>query len=215
MALVACSSPTAPPPPPPTPDAPTLSCPASVSLVSPDGTRVPYPFPIPTPVNGQPPVTVSCSGTPPAGFPAGSTVVTCTATDALSRQASCNFAVTVTVTPKISLTKFLAFGDSITYGRCGFAPATCPPYTVRLDELLRDRYTTQSFQIFTSGVPGEKTTRPLGGASRLPNEVSAYNPEVVLIMEGTNDVTSDDFKLNESEDALEYMIFASRDIDEW
>ena len=168
---------------------------------------MPFPFALPTPVNGQAPVTVSCTGMQGGGYPAGSTVVTCTATDALSRQASCNFSVTVTVTPKISRTKFLAFGDSITYGRCGPAPNECPQYTVRLEELLRARYTSQSFQIITRGKPGERTTE---GGSRLPDEVSAFNPEVVLIMEGTNDVTNDAFKLNESEDALEYMIDASR-----
>lgn len=207
MAVSACSSPTEPPPPPPTPDAPTLSCPASVSLVSPDGARIPYPFAIPTPVNGKPPVTVSCTGMPPAGYPAGSTAITCTATDALSRQASCSFTVTVTVTPKISKTKFLAFGDSITFGRCGVAPNTCPPYTVRLEELLRSRYTSQNFQIVTSGIQGERTSE---GGARLPREVSDLNPEVVLIMEGTNDVTSDAFNLSQSEDNLEYMIEESR-----
>src|SRR5688572_31108387 len=205
IGLGACSSPTAPPE--PIPDAPSLTCPAPVSLVSPDGARVPFQFPIPTPVNGKAPVTVSCSGMPAAGYPAGSTVVTCTATDALSRQASCNFTVTVTITPKISKTKFLAFGDSITFGRCGPAPNTCPPYTVRLEELLRTRYTAQTFQVFTSGLPGEKTSE---GGGRLPGEVSAYNPEVVLLMEGTNDVVAGSFKLNETEDALEYMIDAAR-----
>src|SRR5215212_8342639 len=94
MGLGACSSPTAPPPPPPTPDAPSLTCPAPVSLASADGARVPFQFTVPTPVNGQAPVTVSCSGVQPTGYPAGSTVITCTATDALSRQASCNFSVT-------------------------------------------------------------------------------------------------------------------------
>ena len=207
MALSACSSPTTPQPPPPTPDAPTLTCPASVSLVSPDGARVPYQFTMPIAVNGQPPVTVSCSGIPVAGYPAGSTVITCTATDALSRQASCNFSVTVTVTPKISKTKFLAFGDSITFGRCGPAPNTCPPYTVRLGELLRGRYTSQNFQIITSGEPGEKTSE---GGARLPREVSDLNPEVVLIMEGTNDVVAEPFNLSQSEDNLEYMIEESR-----
>jgi lysophospholipase L1-like esterase len=142
-----------------------------------------------------------------AGYPAGSTTITCTATDALSRQASCSFSVTVTVTPKISRTTFLAFGDSITYGRCGPAPNECPPYTDRLLELLRARYTAQTFQAIPRGRPGEKTP---DGASRLADEVSLYTPEVVLLMEGTNDVTDDAFKINVTEDALEYMINASR-----
>ena len=218
MVLSACgSSPTAPPPPPP--DAPTLSCPASVSLVSPDGARVPFPFPLPTPVNGQPPVTVSCSGMPGGGYPAGSTTVTCTATDALARQASCNFTVTVTVTPKISKTKYLAFGDSITYGRCGPKPNECPPYTIRLGDLLRERYTAQTFTIpgdicqltapayCTSGKPGEKATQ---GQDRLAGVLDTYKPEVLLLMEGTNDVLFDPFDLDAANDAIENMIDIAR-----
>lgn len=174
--------------------------------MSPDGARVPYPFAIPTPVNGQPPVTVSCTGTPPAGYPAGSTVITCTATDALSRQASCNFSVTVTIPPKISKTKFLAFGDSITYGRCGPAPAECPPYTVRLEELLRARYTTRNFLVVTRGQPGE-TTRD--GEDRLPNELAAYTPEVLLLMEGTNDLTGN-VSPSKTIGSLDQMIFDAR-----
>ena len=69
------------------------------------------------------------------------------------------------------------------------------------------RYTSQNFSIITSGVPGEKTSE---GGARLPREVSADNPEVVLIMEGTNDVVADSFNLSESEDNLEYMIQESR-----
>lgn len=205
-ALGACSSPTAPPPPPP--DAPSLTCPASVSLVSPDGARVPYAFAIPTPVNGQPPVTVSCAGMPAggSGYPAGSTTVTCTATDALARQASCNFNVTVTVTPKISKTKFLAFGDSITYGRCGPKeplPNTCPPYTVRLEELLRARYTQQNFSIINVGLQGETAD---DGEDRLPGVLNEINPEVLLLMEGTNDLNQGEAFVSDALEALGSMI---------
>jgi lysophospholipase L1-like esterase len=177
-----------------------------VSLVSPDGARVPYPFPLPTPVNGQPPVTVSCSGLQGGGYPAGSTIVTCTATDALARQASCNFSITLTIPPKISKTKYLAFGDSITFGRCGPKeplPNTCPPYTVRLEELLRQRYTSQTFTVITSGVGGERTYQ---GEERLPGELATYNPEVLLLMEGTNDVIADPYDLAKAVDSLEDMV---------
>ena len=144
---------------------------------------------------------------PGGGYPAGSTTVTCTATDSLARQASCNFTVTVTVTPKISKTKYLAFGDSITYGRCGPKPNTCPPYTVRLLELLRERYTAQTFVVTTSGLPGEKATQ---GQDRLAGELDLYQPEVLLLMEGTNDVLADPFELDAANDAIEHMIDISR-----
>ena len=206
MALTACgSSPTAPPPPPA--DAPTLSCPASVSVVSPDGAAMPVTFTVPTAVNGQPPVSVTCSRPSGSAFSPGATIVTCTATDALSRTASCNFNVTVTITPKISKTKYLAFGDSITYGRCGPKPNECPPYTVRLLELLQQRYTAQTFVVTNSGLPGEKATQ---GQDRLAGVLDTYHPEVLMLMEGTNDVLADPFLLDQANDAIENMIDIAR-----
>lgn len=167
---------------------------------------MPVTFTVPTAVNGKLPVTVTCSRPSGSAFSLGSTAVTCTATDALARQASCNFNVTVTVTPKISKTKFLAFGDSITFGRCGPAPAVCPPYTVRLEELLRARYTEQNFLVVTRGFPGDTTSM---GEDRLPNELSAYNPEVLLLMEGTNDLTAAT-SASKTIGSLDQMIFDAR-----
>jgi hypothetical protein len=46
--------------------------------------------------------------------------VQCTATDTLNRSNSCSFTVTVSRTPQLSVTKFLAFGDSITAGEVTF-----------------------------------------------------------------------------------------------
>ena len=206
IALGACETPT---PPTPSPDAPTLTCPASASLVSPDGAPVPHAFTVPTAVNGQLPVIVSCSKATGSTFPLGSTIVTCTATDALARQTSCNFNVTVTAIPKISKTRLLGFGDSITFGRCGPKnplPNTCPPYTVRLEELLRGRYTQQSFQVFTRGQPGETAVQ---GEDWLPIELNNYNPEVLMLMEGTNDLT-DGSALPKALDSLEAMIDLAR-----
>jgi len=206
--LAACgSSPSAPTP--PIPDAPTLSCPASASLASPDGAPVPFAFTVPTAIGGQSPVSVTCTKAPGSTFPLGSTPVTCTATDGLSRQASCNFSVTVTAVPRISKTKFLAIGDSLTYGRCGPKPNECPPYTARLVELLRARYTQQTFVMTNRGIPGELATV---GEDRLADELRAYNPEVLLIMEGTNDMLTDPVR-NEAEaiESLEDMIRIARD----
>ena len=46
----------------------------------------------------------------------GTTTVSCTATDALQRQATCEFNVTVTKLAQLSRLRFMAFGDSITFG---------------------------------------------------------------------------------------------------
>jgi lysophospholipase L1-like esterase len=150
------------------------------------------------------PVPVTCSATPGAAFPLGSSAVTCTATDALSRQASCNFIVTVTVVPRISKTKFLAFGDSITFGRCGPAPTECKGgYVPRLHELLLTRYWRQSFTVTNVGISGE---RAAVGEARLSSELNRYNPDVLLLMEGTNDLLAAPPTTNQALRALEDMV---------
>lgn len=206
--LAACGE--SPTPPDPIPDAPTLTCPASISVTSPNGGPVPITFTVPTAVGGKLPVPVTCSQQPGAAFPLGSTIVTCSATDALARQASCNFAVTVTAIPRISKTRFLAIGDSLTFGRCGPKPGECPPYTTRLLELLRDRYTQQSFVVINRGISGEFAT---AGEDRLADELRAYNPEVLLIMEGTNDMLADPSNGDEAEaiESLGDMIRIARE----
>ena len=169
----------------PVPDAPTLSCPASIAAESLDGAAVTLAFVPPTAAGGQPPVSVTCTAQSGSAFPIGSTTVSCTATDSFSRQASCTFNVAVSIVPRISKTRFLAFGDSITYGRCDAAPKKCDEYTVRIGELLRVQYPRQSFVVTPRGVPGEE---PVDGQLRLPVELTTYNPEVLLLMEGTNSV---------------------------
>lgn len=180
---------------------------------------MPFAFTVPAAVGGQSPVTVTCTQAPGSAFPLGSTPVTCTATDGLSRQSSCNFTVTVTATPRISKTKFLAFGDSITFGRCGPGGETCPSdaYPARLATLLRERYTQQAFTVTNVGIPGEiasddiaDTRGEVAGQDRLGSELSRYNPEVVLLMEGTNDLfhaqDTPDYAILSAELALDRMV---------
>lgn len=158
---------------------------------------MPVAFTLPTASGGQAPVTVTCSAQSGANFPLGSTVVTCTATDSLQRTATCNFNVAVTPSPRISKTKFLAFGDSITNGRCNIAPDVCDPYTDRLRDLLVTRYTKQTFSVIKSGVNGETASDDIAGPveragqDRLPVDLSRERPEVLLLMEGTNDLFHD------------------------
>src|SRR6185503_12574806 len=78
----------------------------------------PVAFPAPTATGGAPPVTVACTPPPGSLFNAGTTAVTCMATDAAFRQSQC--ALAVTVTPFVlSIMKFIAFGDSLTEGENG------------------------------------------------------------------------------------------------
>jgi lysophospholipase L1-like esterase len=80
--------------------------------------------------------------------------------------------------------KYLAFGDSITWG--GY-PVEDPhyPYPSILQDTLRVRVSPDSV-VVNSGVPGEGT---YGGWLRIKDEVHDNRTKWVMIMEGTNDVT--------------------------
>ena len=190
----------------PTPTGPViqpfaLQCPADIVGQSSTGAPVSIPVPSPTTSGGVLPVTVSCSpaGTP---FPVGSTRISCQATDARGATASCTFNVNV-APPPLSRTSFLAFGDSMTAGEVtaptgatldasGFpqfkmilVPGKSYPTT--LLTLLRNRYTTQASQLVVTnaGLPREWAA---DGVRRLPGVLASTNPQVVLILEGGNDL---------------------------
>jgi acyl-CoA thioesterase-1 len=101
----------------------------------------------------------------------------------------CMFAVTVEVVPVLSRTRFSAFGDSITEGKLASGDTAPVPYPSDLKMRLAARYTMQDFIVSNDGVGGETT---VDGAARLPGVLSARNPEVLLLVEGVNDLALGD-----------------------
>jgi lysophospholipase L1-like esterase len=184
----ACSSPEGPSQQP----GPTLTCPSDVSAVSNDGNPVGVTYPVPSAVGGTTPVTVACA--PPSGssFKTGSSPVTCTATDASARTATCSFAVKVSVPPRLTLTKFMAFGDSLTEGK----PSRLYPfddfpgsYPSVLYSSMVARYAGQALTMSKQGLGGETTS---AGLTRLTSLLKTQPPEVLLLMEGSNDLSGGD-----------------------
>ena len=175
------------PAPAPTPTL-SLACPARIETSSIDGRPVTVPITLPLAAGGSAPVSVACNQ--PTQFPIGSTTVGCTATDARQRTASCSFVVAVKGPPRLRHTTFLAFGDSITAGTKSdpvtlrLVPAAYA-YTVLLERRLAARYTAQTPVVWNEGVGGEFTT---GGLVRLRPLLLQFRPEVLLLMEGTNDL---------------------------
>jgi len=118
----------------------------------------------------------------------------------------CSFAIVVTpapVAPKLSVTRFVAFGDSITWGEDGtnfsLSPAdsgrlrpaiqlpTADTYPGALETNLRIRYSTQTPTVRNAGQSNELVT----GSTTFPRFVSLTSSgqyDVVLIMEGANDL---------------------------
>jgi lysophospholipase L1-like esterase len=209
----ACASSTSPTPPPVIEDPPKISCPASQTIQLTSGTSTAVTFPSPTFVKGKPPVSTSCSIQSGAVLGIGTTTVSCTATDVLQRADACAFAVTVLAPPMLTVTRFLAFGDSITAGEDGVdgGPPTgglCQPvvtstagvhqrvilpdaqtYPGQLQTELSARYPTQSPTVVKRGCPGESVTGP-NTRPRFDALVSSGQYDVVLIMEGSNNLES-------------------------
>jgi lysophospholipase L1-like esterase len=167
------------------------------------GTPVPVNFTPPTASGGVPPLQVTCTRDPGSLFSVGTTTVQCTARDTAAQSTSCIFDVTViAATPRLSRTKFLAFGDSLTAGEVAqpnFTPSTdgwpnfslkvvpSAAYPAQLATLLKDRYRAQAnaISVVNSGWPGELASEAF---SRFEAVVGLLRPEVVMIMHGYNDI---------------------------
>jgi lysophospholipase L1-like esterase len=196
-----------------------IACPTPVAADSPVGSTVAVTFQTPIGSGGAAPITVACNPVSGSAFPMGASTVTCIATDARQRTASCNFTVTVARPGDLSATRFMAFGDSITEGAlstpCPSAAAGLTPhdwllddvrqlrayanpvssYPYKLQNMLTVRYPAQAMVVANEGLGGERITDPLWGTSdatlaRLRSRLVANAPQVLLLQEGANDLNS-------------------------
>ena len=134
----------------------------------------------------------------------------CAASDGLGQTASCAFSIEIR-NPQLLSTQFLAFGDSLTAGEVSSPVSTIldvtASYPFKLQQMLAAQYPTQTIEIINAGVPGETA---LSGASRIRPELNAARPEVVLVMEGANDVGGMTYSLSATTQALDTMIRESQ-----
>jgi lysophospholipase L1-like esterase len=196
--LSACSGSPASASPPPSPsDPPKLTCPAAIVAQSADGLPRAVPYPSPTVAGGTAPVTIACTPPSQSTFGVGVQTVACTATDAAQRTDNCAFTITVVAPPKIAVTRFLAFGDSLTAGEDGIVGTAAPftsrrivdkPYPALLQGLLAARYTSQTISVDNRGVPGERVDP---GAARLSGLLASRAYDALLLLEGANDLYLD------------------------
>jgi lysophospholipase L1-like esterase len=213
LALVGCGgSPTSPAPvPPPVSDPPKITCPVPATVQSTDDNPTVVAYGSATVVNGTLPVVTNC--TPPSGsrFPLGQSAVACTATDAIQRTDSCSFLVKVLPVPVLGAKSFVAFGDSITWGEDGVAgPAISAlaslvvrqspqrvqvpiseTYPEVLHQDLLQRYLKQVPSVTNAGRPGEAVTDS-ATFRRFVSLTASGRYDVVLIMEGSNDLDGRD-----------------------
>lgn len=192
---------------PPPPDAPTIACPANLTTRGVSGSGQAVAFSAPSITGGTAPVSVACAPVSGAVFPIGTTPVSCTAIDAVSRRAQCAF--TVTLTPnQSSVTKYVAFGDSFTEGQNGRAIAgrrivdVPNAYPTKLQSLLNLEYPGQSITVGNFGVGGERVED--GVRSRLPGILSQQRPGALLLLDGYNNLLAAcDFRIPGSANSAE------------
>jgi lysophospholipase L1-like esterase len=95
--------------------------------------------------------------------------------------------------PKLTITKFMAFGDSLTEGQVSPAPTllmrlvSAQAYPGRLQAMLAERYFEQRPVVSNQGVSGEHAA---DGASRFVRAIRNENPDAVLLLEGVNDISA-------------------------
>jgi lysophospholipase L1-like esterase len=192
-----CSCGGSPTKPTPTPQPLSLTCPTDVTKQIAPGDPLVATFPDPIPSGGSPPVSVTCTPASGSSFALGSSDVACTARDSAGQTASCPLHVTLSLDARLKFTRFLAFGDSITEGyqrerstaRDVFSPLIVVPtetYPYRLEQLLTQRYPTQSITVINRGVGGETTAQ---GRARIVETINDTKPDVLLLLEGYNEIT--------------------------
>lgn len=110
-------------------------------------------------------------------------------------------AVVITTGPRLSRTRFLAFGDSLTSGevtapasrtgvllpRGGNVVLPSASYPTQLLRLLNARYREQAaiIDVVNAGLGGEQADQ---GAARFSSTCAAAEPEAVLLLEGVNGI---------------------------
>jgi lysophospholipase L1-like esterase len=174
----------------PTPAAPQISCASPIILEGLTTAIQAVTYPPPTTSGGASPVTVACAPESGSQFPLGDTTVTCTATDTLGRQASCSFGVTLRHR-QFALTRYLAFGDSITMGENGRPEGLIAvidegnAYPTLLQQMFSERVPNQSIAVINEGLGGERVVE---SGIRLRETIAEHHPDVLLLLEGINDL---------------------------
>ena len=193
LLAAACGSTPTPTQPPPFSAAPQISCPADVNVKGITGGSQPVTYTAPTVTAGTAPVNMSCSQVSGASFPVGTSTVSCTATDAQSRQSACSFKVTVSALALVAVKNFETFGDSLTQGETG-RPNIVPDfidtpnaYPTRLQAALDVTYPGQGITVLNHGVGGETIEQTL---ARVISDVPVDKPGAVLLLGGFNNLTS-------------------------
>lgn len=133
----------------------------------------------------------ACSGSPTAP----SSVLSAASSSAAQAEAAGTQNLTSgPVAGAVGASRFVAFGDSITEGVLSsfdgtflFNPGTSQSYPFQLQNRLISGHPGQSFTVFNRGIGGETAA---SGSQRIQSVLAADRPEVLLLLEGINDLSA-------------------------
>ena len=113
----------------------------------------------------------------------------------------------------LGATRFIAFGDSITAGVLSevfdgmFLADEAGSYPTLLRNAFIQYHQPQMFTVFNEGVPGE-TARV--GADRLPGVLTTREPQVLMLLEGINDMATAGRSPEQTAANVHYMVETAR-----
>ena len=186
-----------------------VTCPANIDAALDQGAELAVTYVSPAAAGGQAPVTVTCVPASGSMFGPGASTVTCTAVDSAGQQASCTFGVTVRRIPRLSVTSFMAFGDSVTEGKLSLTfnlliDSPSHSYPAALTRMLQERYSAQTFRVVNEGYGGERAAE---SRVRFNAALREHRPEAVLLMHGINDLNGDGLPgVQRASDAVEDLV---------
>jgi lysophospholipase L1-like esterase len=178
---------------PPPLEPPAIACPADMTVHGVSGSGREVSFPAPIAHGGVVPLTVLCTPASGAVFTPGQTPVACTVRDGQGRQASCAFSITLTPVV-IDVTRFIAFGDSVTAGENG-RPGLVNGfidfpniYPLELEQLLNTEYPGQGIVVINRGGGGDSVERSV---EKLPAILEADHGGALLLLDGYNNLLAE------------------------
>lgn len=113
--------------------------------------------------------------------------------------------------PTLNVTRILAFGDSMTSGTTSSALPTLfgldagipESYPFKLQVLETERYASQTITVLNAGRAGKHAS---DDRQRLADAIREANPQVLLLLEGANDLNTPNVTVTATVNALEDMV---------
>jgi lysophospholipase L1-like esterase len=116
----------------------------------------------------------------------------------------------------LGATRFMAFGDSITFGTVSsfdgmflFDPGLAVSYPYQLRSQLASSFPSQVFTMDNEGVPGEAAVTAVS-SGRFAQRMAARRPQALLLLEGINDLNDPQLGIPTIVNALAQMIDIAR-----